>query len=150
MPSLTNTPLNFFIVADVLSTVDSTTAAAQPSVAPSNITVSNGTVTGTTATGQNYTFALAPTASNAEISGRVTNSADGGLANVRVTISGGSLAHPVSVLTNGFGYYAFSEVPAGETYVIEVSSKAYTFSQPAQVVSVNSNLADINFISADQ
>lgn len=150
LPSLTATPLNFFIVADVLGTVNTMTPGTQPSVAPANVTVSNGTVTGTTATGQNYTFTLAPTAASAEISGRVTNRQGRGLLNVRVTLSGGSLPEPVTVNTNTVGRYVLRDVPVGETYVITVWAKSHTFSEPSAVYTVNSNLSDVNFVSGDR
>jgi len=49
--------------------------------------------------------------------------------------------------TNLFGYYRFAEVAAGETYIITAKGKRYEFSPPAQVINVNEDTVDINFIA---
>jgi hypothetical protein len=49
-------------------------------------------------------------------------------------------------MTNPFGYYRFTEVPAGETYILTAAHKGGEF--PAQIVSVNEERSDINFIAA--
>lgn len=91
--------------------------------------------------------AAAPTAAGANISGRVVNSAGSGLGKVGVTLFGGNLAEPLHALTNPFGYYTFENVAAGQTYVISVSSKRYRFSNPAQVLNLGEDLAEIDFVA---
>ncbi len=54
-------------------------------------------------------------------------------------------ARATSVLTNGFGYFIFPAVEAGQTYVLSVTSKRYTFAEPVQVVTVNENVAGLDF-----
>lgn len=89
---------------------------------------------------------LAPTAAEAEISGRITNTRNRGLENVTVTLTGGLLVEPISVTTNSIGRYHFSEIPAGETYILTVTSKGHIFNQPSAVFTVNGNLTNINFV----
>lgn len=90
---------------------------------------------------------LAPTAASASVGGRVLTPNGGGIKGVIVALTGGNLTAPIYAQTNTFGYYRFSEVPAGETYVITVNSKRYTFSNPSQIVNLQDNIADLDFLS---
>jgi hypothetical protein len=45
--------------------------------------------------------------------------------------------------TSVFGYFRFHDVQAGETYIISVNSKRYSFAP--QVVNVTDNLTGLNF-----
>ncbi|MGI8642450.1 MAG: hypothetical protein ACR2MG_21175 [Pyrinomonadaceae bacterium] len=49
--------------------------------------------------------------------------------------------------TTSFGYYRFEEVAAGETYIISASAKRYLFRQPSQVLNLNADNNDVNFIA---
>ncbi len=49
--------------------------------------------------------------------------------------------------TTAFGYYRFDDVQAGETYILSAIGKRYTFSQPTQVLNVNEDAAEVNFIA---
>jgi len=89
---------------------------------------------------------LAPTAANAGIGGRIITFDGSGIRNVRVTLTAPN-GQTRTALTGSFGYYSFEEVPVGETYIISIFSKRFTFSQPTQVVTVFDNVADINFIA---
>ena len=90
---------------------------------------------------------LAPTAATASINGRVVNASGRGVENATVTMTGGSLTEPISVSTDNTGRYRLPEVPSGETYILNVSSKRYRFSQPTIVISINENLANVNFVA---
>lgn len=85
---------------------------------------------------------LAPTAAGVLIGGRVFTPAGRGLRNARVTLTDGS-GGTRTVLTGVSGYYRFADVSAGETYIINVVSKRYTFAP--QVVNVTEDVADLNF-----
>jgi phage gp45-like len=54
--------------------------------------------------------------------------------NVRTAISG------------AFGYYRFEDVAAGETYVITATGKRFKFEQSSQVLNVEEETIDVNFI----
>lgn len=95
-----------------------------------------------TATGYNV---LVPTAANVSVSGRVTNAFGNALSNVRVTISNGTVSRTAT--TNNFGYYRFDEIASGETYIVNVKSRRYQFTNGTRVISVNDNIADIDFSS---
>ena len=91
--------------------------------------------------------ALAPLAANASISGRIT-AADGiGIRNAVITVSGGTLAQPLRIRTGAFGYYSIQDLEVGQTYVLTVNSKRFTFTNPSRVITLNENLDEIDFIS---
>jgi hypothetical protein len=51
------------------------------------------------------------------------------------------------VRSNLFGYFRFTDVPAGETYIFSVSAKRYTFQNPSIVRSIVEETGDINFVA---
>lgn len=67
----------------------------------------------------------------------------------RRDVLGGALPQPVTVQTNAFGYYSFEGIPAGETYVLTVSSKRYVFAQPSLVLNVSDAVTDADFVSVE-
>lgn len=83
----------------------------------------------------------APTAATVSISGRIM-SGRRAVSGARVTMTDQSGARRFAT-TNAFGYYLFADVAAGETYVFGASVKRFEF--PAQVVSVNEDISDLNF-----
>ena len=90
---------------------------------------------------------LAPTAASVSVSGRVTDSRSRGIANalVRLTKQNGEVQ---TTRTTSFGYYTFTELAAGETYIFEVSAKRYQF-QP-QVLTITEDLTALNFTAEQQ
>lgn len=91
-------------------------------------------------------FAATPTAAGSTVSGRVTTATGAGIRNARVTIQD-STGNLQRATTGSFGYYQFFDVPSGETYVISVAAKRFTFGQSARVVTVNDDLTDVDFIA---
>lgn len=89
---------------------------------------------------------LAPTAANVSVSGQVLTPSGGGIRNVRVTLTApdGQIR---TAQTGTFGFYRFEAVPVGETYIISIVSRRFTFSQPTRVVAVFDAVGDINFIA---
>lgn len=49
--------------------------------------------------------------------------------------------------TTTFGYYRFADVAAGETYIISAKGKRFEFRQPTQVLNVDEDVSDVNFIA---
>jgi hypothetical protein len=91
--------------------------------------------------------AFDPTAAMVSISGRVEVSGGGViryLYNAKVNLADVN-GNVRIVITNQMGYFQFDEVAAGEVYVITVLSKNHQFD--AQVVNVNGELTDVNFIA---
>jgi hypothetical protein len=88
------------------------------------------------------------TAAVVVISGRVSTATGRGIRNVRVTVTfpNGETRSTVSSL---FGYYRFNDIPAGETYLISVSGKRYSFSNNIQIRNIAADALDVNFIADD-
>ncbi|MBA2379091.1 MAG: proprotein convertase P-domain-containing protein [Blastocatellia bacterium] len=87
------------------------------------------------------------TSAGAIVSGRVNATNGRGAAGVRMTLTGGNLTEPIAVDTNTFGSFSFENVPAGQTYIITAESKGYTFENPVQVVTLDEDLTDLQFIA---
>ncbi len=89
---------------------------------------------------------FAPTAATVSISGRVTTISGRGIMNVRLTLTDSS-GQVRTATTRSFGYYRFDDVQAGGTYILSATGKHYTFSQPVQVLNVNEETTEVNFIA---
>lgn len=89
---------------------------------------------------------IEPTAANVSVSGRVLTADGRGLRNAVVTITD-SLGNVRSYKTTAFGYYRFDEIQTGETYILRVSSKQFTFYP--QIVSVNDEITELNLIAVE-
>lgn len=68
----------------------------------------------------------APTASFVRISGRVVTTDGRGIRDAIVRLTG-SNSSPMNARSNALGYFVFDQVLAGETYVLTISSKQYSF-----------------------
>jgi hypothetical protein len=84
-----------------------------------------------------------PTAASVTIAGRVLAGKNRGVSNASLYLTGTDGEIRVA-RTNAFGYYQFTEVRAGETYVISVRHRSYQFTP--QVITVNEELADVDFL----
>ena len=92
---------------------------------------------------------LAPTAAGVSVSGQV-RTRQLSIPGASVTISGGDLTAPRTVKTNGFGYYSFEGLTAGQIYIVSVASKRYTFAQPSIVLNVGENVTGADFEAEDR
>lgn len=96
-----------------------------------------------TATGFVITITKAsPTASDVSIGGRIFNSAGRPVvgAQINLTDPSGNVRYARS---NMFGFYRFYDVSAGNTYLVNVSHKRFSFAP--QAVLVNEELNNLNF-----
>ena len=103
-------------------------------------------VVGSIANGWGIEF-LAPTAAQASISGRVLTSEGLAIRNARVVISGNTLPEARTMTTGSFGYFSFDGLAVGETYVVTVNSRRYTFTVPSRVITLVDNIFDADFIA---
>jgi hypothetical protein len=91
---------------------------------------------------------LAPTAATVSISGRVVTADGSGIRNVQVTLTDGGGASR-TILTGSFGYYRFDQITAGQTVILSVQAKRFTFAQPTMVLNVAEELSEIDFIAVN-
>ncbi len=108
---------------------------------------------GRTWNGTDYDFAiakyqneLAPTAATVSVAGRVVTADGSGIRNALITLTAadGTMR---TARTSSFGYFEFGEVQVGETIVLSISSKRYRFEPSSQLVTVNDNIGDIQFVA---
>ncbi|MBV9241734.1 MAG: carboxypeptidase regulatory-like domain-containing protein, partial [Acidobacteria bacterium] len=85
---------------------------------------------------------LSPTAAKVTVSGHVLAAGGAGLRNATVTmIDGNGVTR--RFITNAFGYYQFDDVTTGQSYVLGVESRRFTYASRAIVVT--DTLADVDF-----
>lgn len=89
---------------------------------------------------------VTPTAASVTVGGRVRTADGRGIKNVIVTITFPS-GEQHSVVSGALGYYRFSDVPAGESYVFSATAKRYSFSQPSQLRNIAGDDNGIDFIA---
>lgn len=95
------------------------------------------------ASSANFVIA-SPTAAMVSVSGRVTDSMGRGISGARILATGNDGA-TIYAMTNSFGYFRYSEIASGETYVFRATHKRYTFAP--QVVSLTEDLNGMNFVA---
>jgi len=84
------------------------------------------------------------TAAGVTVGGRALTAEGRGLRGARVIITDtNGVSRATS--TGAFGRFQFEDVEPGQTYIVTVGSRRFTFSP--QVVQVNDNIADLNFIA---
>lgn len=93
---------------------------------------------------------IVPTAATSSVSGQVLTAGGRGISNATVTITGGTLPEPLTTRTGTFGYYSFAGLPTGETYILTVNAKRFSFSNPTQILNVQDDIAEANFVAEEK
>jgi hypothetical protein len=86
-----------------------------------------------------------PTAANVSVGGRITTASGIGIKNTGISLTD-SQGNIRTAISNPFGYYKFDNLTAGETVVLSVSSKSYSFDNPTQVLTLDDNVTNVNFV----
>lgn len=95
--------------------------------------------------GNDFVATIIPVLSaNTSISGRVQTADGTGIRGAIVQITDQSGATR-SVKTGTFGYYRFDAVVVGETYILTVANKRFTFANQTRIISVTEELTEVNF-----
>jgi hypothetical protein len=87
-----------------------------------------------------------PTAAQVSISGRVITAAGRGITGAVVTLRAqdGSIR---TVGSSSFGRYKFDEVAVGETYIVSVTAKRFSFVRPTIVLEISDQISDLDFVA---
>jgi hypothetical protein len=93
---------------------------------------------------------LSSTAATSSISGRIVTADGRPIHGANVVITGNTLEHPLTVTTGSFGWFSFDGLQTGETYVVTVNSRRYTFSTPSRVITLSDNVTDLDFTAEPQ
>lgn len=88
----------------------------------------------------------APTAASVSVGGRILTGEGRGIRNVRVIMTAPN-GETRTAISSSLGYYRFEDVPAGETYIFSVRAKQFNFNQATQVLTVQGDTDNINFVS---
>lgn len=94
-----------------------------------------------------FELSLGTTAATVMIFGRVLAPEARGLRGARVTLTDQNGATR-TILTGTFGYFRFDDIEAGQTVIVSVASKRYSF-QP-QIIFVAEDIEDLNFTVLSQ
>lgn len=86
------------------------------------------------------------TSAGVEVSGRVLTPDGRGLRNAVVTITDMS-GNKNTATTGSFGFYSFSQIEAGQTYIVGVNSKRYRFS--SRLITVNDTLIGLDLVGLE-
>jgi hypothetical protein len=120
---------------------------ASPS-STNNPATNTATITGVTNFSDWSVGRIAAVAATVNVGGRVVT-ADGvsGVSRAKVTISGGNLPQSREITTNPFGYFNFDNLQVGQTYVLTVGAKQYTFTNPSIVITPEDDIANAIFVA---
>lgn len=95
---------------------------------------------------------LAPTASAASIGGRVkvTGASGKGIRNAQLTLTNTATGEAFTVRSESFGAYRFADLPVGQTYILSVTARRFSFAENTRVIALSEELTDIDFAGAEQ
>lgn len=88
---------------------------------------------------------LSPTAADAAITGRIKMSTGVGVRNVSITLTSAATGEIRFATSSSFGYYHFNDVRVGETYILSVHSRRFTFTPENIAISLFDNFIDADF-----
>lgn len=92
---------------------------------------------------------IAPTAARASVSGRAVDANGLGVRGVTIYIYNASGSDYRTAITNGFGFYGFTDLPVGNFYILGVQQRRRsTFNDNIRSFTLNEDTSDINFLVA--
>ena len=93
-----------------------------------------------------------PTAAGVSLSGRVKveSTSEKGIRNAILTLTNAATGEIRTARSGVFGAYRFDEVPAGQTYVLSISARRFSFVENTRIIMLSEELTDIDFVGAEQ
>jgi len=89
---------------------------------------------------------LHPTAANTSVGGRVMTSGGSGVSKATVFLTD-SNGVTQTAKTSSLGYFKFEDVQAGQTYVVVIGHKRYTFAP--RIVTVEDEITELDFVAIE-
>lgn len=89
-----------------------------------------------------------PTSAGVEVSGRVTTANGRPIELARLTLTDDTGNSRV-VTTSRFGYFKFTDVEAGRTYILKIEHRGHSFSNPSRLLAVLDTISDIEFVAIE-
>lgn len=135
----------FFTDGTVLNDAlgNSSFSANKSSLASHTVTGGNITVTIPARSGAMLVNPVV-TAASVAVGGRVVSADGQGIAKISVLLTD-SNGNVRTAVTNSFGFYRFTEVSAGQNYVISVNHRKYQFDPPNRVLFINEEALNLDF-----
>jgi hypothetical protein len=90
---------------------------------------------------------FAPTAANANISGKITTAQGRPIRNVAVTLTDTQTGEVKRTTSGSFGRYSFADVEIGRSYVIALEAKRFRFEPSSRLITPNEDLANEDFVA---
>lgn len=91
-------------------------------------------------------YSLTPSAAGVSIDGRIMTTDGTGIRNVIVTlVEQDGTIHMTR--TGSFGYYNFEDVAAGQSVIVSIYSRRFSFPQPVRVVMLKDAVSDLDFVA---
>jgi hypothetical protein len=90
--------------------------------------------------------AIPATASDAAISGRVTDAYGRAISSAAISVQD-ITGVPKFVYTNTFGYYSVKGLEVGQTYILSVTARRFTFANPTMLINLGDNVEGANFVA---
>jgi hypothetical protein len=126
------------------------TPASTTAITLSNVNASNDAAQSLPISAQNGTVTiLGTTAASVSVAGRILTAQGRGIRNARLTLTDADGAVRYAQ-TGAFGYYRFAGVEAGQTYILQISSKRFAFANPTRVLNVQDEISDADFVAENQ
>jgi uncharacterized delta-60 repeat protein len=117
-------------------------------IQPNGSVVAVGSSGGNIAAARYLNDPLPPSSADVSVGGRVTTADGLGIRNAALTLTGAD-GTTFTARTGAFGYYRFEEVPSGETYVLTIHSKRYTFNPSTRLITVKDSIDDADFVALE-
>lgn len=85
------------------------------------------------------------TAANASIGGRVQTADGRGITNAALILTNSITNETKIVRSSSFGRYVFTDLEAGQTYILTVTAKRFAFTNPNRIITLSEDLTDADF-----
>lgn len=91
---------------------------------------------------------IEPTSANVSISGRVLDVSGNPISKISVKLIKPN-GEVLKAITNSFGFYVFSGIESGQTYILQANSKHFTFQNNPRVLFINEDLTGQNLTGTE-
>jgi len=73
-----------------------------------------------------------------------------GIRNARLTLTNTATGEIFAAQSGVFGRYRFEDVPTGQSYILVVGAKRFSFVENTKFITLLDELTDVDFVGAEQ